>query len=95
MSDVRPFPTVPIVGQPLHVLGWSLLVYVSCRYCTPPSFVPLMVKQGPLGRVSDLGICPGCGRAMHAAQMTMNAQNQLEFGISLAESMPTPAGTAS
>lgn len=81
---------MPIVGQPLEVLGWTLIVYVQCKSCQPPQFVPLTVTQLAFGRTAGLGICPGCARAMHVQALGMNAQNQLEFNVELGEAPQTP-----
>ena len=85
MPDIRQFPAVPLIGQPLEVLGWTIVVNVRCK-CDRPSIVMMALKQSELGQHADLGICPGCARPMHIAQMTMNAQGLLEFGIQRGES---------
>lgn len=94
MADVRSFPKVPILGQPVTVSGWPLIVYAECKACVPSTFVPLMVKQNALGRTSDLTICPGCGRAMHLEQLQMDEQGQFRFGIAMGEQVAQPATTA-
>ena len=95
MSDLRQFPAVPLVGQPLEVLGWTIIVNVRCK-CDHPSIVMMALKQSELGQNADLGICPGCARPMHIAQMRMNAQGQLEFGFQRGESaMSASAGAES
>jgi hypothetical protein len=82
LAEITAFPRVPLLNQPLEVLGWTLLLSVQCR-CDAPKVVTLIVKQNELGRQADLGICPSCARPMHVASLGMNASNQLEFGIEL------------
>lgn len=88
MPDVRAFPTVPLVGQPLEVLGWTLIVPVKCK-CPGSGYVLLHVKQGPLGRVADICICPACGRAMHIQSLSMDAHGQLEFAVGFGDTNTT------
>lgn len=85
---------IPLVGQPLDILGWTLIVQVQCK-CDRPKVLALVVKQSELGRAADQGICPNCARPMHIAQIAMNAQNQLEFGIDLGTPDRVPVGTPS
>lgn len=95
MSDVRPFPAaIPIVGQPVVVLGWTLVVNARCQ-CDRPTVVQLVIAQSELGRNANLGMCPHCARQMHIAQVTMDAQGQLQFGLQLGASTPTPVGATS
>ena len=94
MSDVRAFPAVPIVGQPVVVLGWTLVVNARCQ-CDRPQVVQLVIAQGELGRNANLGMCPSCGRALHIAQLTMDAHGQLQFGLQVGAAPPAPIGSAS
>jgi len=92
MPDIRHFPAVPIVGQPVQALGWTLVVNVLCK-CEHPQIVPLVVKQTQVARVSDLGICPNCGRHMHVAGLTQDPQGQFAFQIQCTEAAPSVPST--
>ena len=90
MSNILPYaPNVPLLNQPILVLGWAILVNVRCQ-CEQPSVLMLAIKQTAMGLQADLGICPGCARPMHIQNFRLNAQEQLEFGISLEAPLPTP-----
>lgn len=86
--------TIPLVGQPIDILSWTLVLNVLCK-CDHPTVVTLIVKQNELGRTTDLGLCPRCARPLQIRQMIMNAQNQLEFGIEVGERAPALAGQPS
>lgn len=92
MADVRVFPAVPLVGQPLEVLGWTLVVSVTCR-CDRPKVLQIVLTQNELGRNAGIGICPTCGRALHLAQVTMDPQGQLQFAFAVGNATSIlPAG---
>jgi hypothetical protein len=84
MADPRSFPGVPLLGQPVEVLGWTLVINVRCK-CDRPGLLMLTLKQGELGQNADLGICPHCARPMHLAQMRMTDHGLLEFGLQMGE----------
>ena len=82
---------MPIVGQPLLVLGWTMVVNVR-HNCEQPTVIQLVLKQSELGQTADLGICPGCGRGMHITQTTVDAAGALQFGIVVGEVQPHAPG---
>lgn len=95
MPDLRSFPSVPIIGQPVEVTGYTIVVNVRCK-CAQPHVLQLVLKQAAVGQAADLGVCPGCARAMHIAQMSMNDQGQLVFGLQMGNvgQPPDAAATA-
>ena len=80
MPNMRQFPEIPVVGQPLTVLGWTCIVHVK-HHCAATGLVDIVVKSTPLGLSADLGLCPSCATPMHVAGITLNPQGQVEFGF--------------
>ena len=82
---VASFPhaaSVPIVGQRMAVLGYTLVVHVQCN-CESRGFVPLVLSQGLHSLETAVNRCPQCGQMMHIAQMTLDGAGHPQFAISL------------
>lgn len=88
--DLRQFPGVPLLGQPVEVIGWTMVVNVRCK-CDHPSVVQLVVKQSAVGLNADVGLCPGCARPLHLATFKLNDAGHLEFGVGMGEAVSQPA----
>ena len=73
---------IPIVGQRVAVLGYTLVVHVQCN-CEQRGFVPLVLSQGLHSLEAAINRCPQCGQMMHVASMALDANGQPQFAISL------------
>lgn len=86
--SVTQFPnaaTVPIVGQPLAVLGYTIVVSVQCR-CAQTGIVTLVMTQSVSGQGSGVGVCPGCRRALHI-HAVHETNGGLQFEVAMGETV--------
>ena len=76
---------VPILGQPVDVLGWTLVVQVQCR-CERTGVLQLVMIQTPIGRGTNPLPCPSCGRLLHIQTLSMTPTGNLAFALGIDDS---------
>ncbi len=94
MAEMRAFPNVPLIGEPVTVLGWVCIVHVR-HNCATPTMVDVVVKSTPFGLSADLTLCPTCAQPFHIGGVQMSPDGQLQFGFQVGGPVPDPPGKAS
>ena len=93
MSDTdlieTPPPAVPIAKSSVDVVGWMLVVTVQCP-CIRPRQVRLVTVSDASGVTGDIGLCAGCGRALSLSRIDVNAQDELDFTVTISDPSPAP-----
>ena len=74
--------TPTLVGQPLAVLGYTLLPLVQCQ-CEQKGLVTLVVQCGQAGLSRTAGTCPSCGRGFVVQRFFMGPDGMLQFTIEM------------
>lgn len=72
-------PSVPLVGQPVKVVGYTIVVSAQCA-CTPAGtpFQAIVRLEGPLA-----SLCPRCLTVYSVHQMAVNPQGAMGFGFAM------------
>lgn len=83
MPSPLPFPAsgVPLVGQPVHVLGYTVLVMAHCQ-CGKALPMQLMAQATVQGLAGVAAGCAACG-TIYAVQGVQLIDGQLQFTLAM------------
>ena len=86
---------IPIVGQQIVVLGFTVVVSAQCR-CEKTGYVSLNMMQGQSGFNVSLGTCPSCRRQYQITGVRSDPRTgALMFDVNIGEPAPlVPASNA-
>ena len=82
----------PLVKESVEVLGYVMVVTVRCP-CVHAPAVRLVATSDATGITGDLGVCPACARPLSLARIDVNAQDELEFVVTVGEAPASARGT--
>lgn len=79
-------PDVPIIGQPVEIKGYLIIVQVVCK-CDPKEPHPMMARSD-----GAIVVCPGCKRGYFVRGITAKAGEKphVNLGIQLTEQPTSP-----
>ena len=82
-SDLAVSSQIPIVGQPIKILGYTVLVLAQCQ-CGHPLPMQLMAQLAETGLQRIASICPSCHLSVSIHSVTADPHGHLAFNIETA-----------
>lgn len=74
--------SVPIIGQPIQVQGYTIVLAAVCQCGGPQSALQLTCQMGPAGLCATPAACPSCHN-VYAVNALDYAHGQLQFSLQM------------
>jgi hypothetical protein len=75
--------SVPLIGQQLHVEGYTIAIAARCQCDRGGTSVLISVTSSASGTAITAGVCPRCQLSYSIHGMELDAQARLKFAVAV------------